>query len=272
MDKIKAGAWLSRAFICLLALLCGVLAVLQNRWINEFSLAEKQRLQQQLQTELGHLSREFNDDITRACVGLLPSASQIEELGRERAYAAAYSRQRDVNERMFSRIALVAPEKGSLVFYSLNFGTGQFSRADWPAAWSSVREQMMARIGGGGPGLNMPLDSTLIDLPRFGNPGPSSGEQEWLIAELNLDYVRDTMLPELLRHHLGGGGKLDYQAAVVTVGDPSRVIYQSAPGEHGRILGEADASVSLFEPRRPRLPPAPRRSRSWTFPSSTAAT
>jgi len=44
MDKIKARAWLSWAFISLLALLCGVLAVLQNRWISEFSQAEKQRL------------------------------------------------------------------------------------------------------------------------------------------------------------------------------------------------------------------------------------
>jgi hypothetical protein len=47
MDKIKAGAWLSWVFISLLALLCGVLAVLQNRWISEFSQAETQRLQQQ---------------------------------------------------------------------------------------------------------------------------------------------------------------------------------------------------------------------------------
>ncbi len=242
MDKIKARAWLSWAFISLLALLCGVLAVLQNRWINEFSQAEKQRLQQQLQTELGHLSREFNDEVTRACGGLLAPVSEIEALGRERAYAIAYSRQRESNDRMFSRIALVVPEGGSLVFSNSDFGAGQFSRADWPADWSSLREQMMARISGGGPGPNMAPDSTLIDLPRFGNRGPNSGEQEWLIAELSLDYVRDTMLPELLRHHLGGGGKLDYQAEVVTVGDPSRIIFQSTPGKQGLLTGEPDAS------------------------------
>src|SRR5205085_4499591 len=90
--------------------------------------------------------------------------------------------------------------------------------------------------------------STLIDLPRFDTPGfgpprfgtprfgppgppqrnwprsdrPQPGvpeksnepgrqrprEQDWLVVELNLDYVRGTMLPELLRRHLGGGGKL----------------------------------------------------------------
>jgi signal transduction histidine kinase len=253
MDKTKGRAWLSWAFISLLALLCGVLAVLQNRWISDFSRAEKQRLQQQLQAELSHLSREFNDEVTRACSGLLPSVSQIEELGKERAYAAQYSRQRESNDRMFSRIALVIPEGDSLVFSNLDFDTGQFSRADWPAAWSGVREQMLARIRSGGPGPNMPSDSTLIDLPRFGNRGPSSGEQEWLLAELNLDYVRTAMLPELLHRHLGAGGKLDYQAEVVSNADPSRVIFQSAPGQEGRITESPDAFVNLFDTGGPGL-------------------
>ena len=146
MDKTKARAWLSWAFISLLALLCGLLAVLQNRWISDFSRAEKQRLQQQLQTDLSHLSREFNDEVTRASIGLLPSVSQIEELGRERAYANQYSRQRESNDRMFSRIALVIPEGDSLVFSNLDFDTGQFSRAEWPTAWAGMRDQMMNRI------------------------------------------------------------------------------------------------------------------------------
>jgi signal transduction histidine kinase len=259
MNKIKARAWLSWAFISLLALLCGVLAVLQNHWISEFSQAEKQRLQQQLQTELGHLSREFNDEVTRACAGLQPTASQIEALGRERAYAAAYSRQQEANERLFSRIALVIPEDGSLIFSSLDLHTGEFSRADWPAAWSGVRERIMARISRGGPGPDMPPDSTLIDVPRFGHRGPNPGEQEWLIAELNLDYVRDTMLPELLRHHLGGGGsKLDYRVEVVSIADPSHVIFESEPGQAAQVANVPDASMDLFDAGNPGFrPPHP---------------
>ena len=261
MDKTKARAWLSWAFISLLAVLCGVLAVLQNRWISEFTRAEKQRLQQQLQSEVSRLSREFNDQVSRACSGLLPPASQIEELGRERAYAAQYSRQKESDDRMFSRIALVIPQGDSLALSILDPDTGQFGRADWPAAWISVRDQMLARIRGGGPGPVMPPGSTLIDLPRFDNRGPGRGEQEWLLAELNLDYARNTMLPELLRRYLGGGGKLDYQAEVVLSADPSRLIFQS--GAEGRIIGEPDASVNLFDTggpmfrdRPPGRPPA----------------
>jgi signal transduction histidine kinase len=257
MHASKSRAWLSWAFISLLAVLCGVLAVLQNHWINEFSRAEKQRLQQQLQAELSHLSREFNDDIMRACFGLLPSTFQIEQLGREKAYEAAYSRQRESNDRLFSRIALVVPENDSLTLSILNFDTGQFSPAVWPAAWSGLRDQMTARIRGVGPGPVMPTDSTLIDLPRFGNPGPNQREQEWLVAELSLDYLRTAMLPDLLRRHLGGGSKLDFDAEVVSIADPSHVIFQSASGQRTAITTVPDASVNLLDIGGPVFRPRP---------------
>ena len=257
MHKTKARAWLSWAFISLLALLRGVLAVLQNRWISEFSRAEKQRLQQQLEGELSRLSRDFNDDVWRACSGLLPSASQIEALGRERAYAAQYLLQKESNDRLFSRIALAIPEGDSLVLSNLDFETGRFARTDWPPAWSGVRDQMTASIRGGGPGPTMPPESTLIEIPRFGSRGPNSGEQEWLVAELNLDYMRDVMLPEMLHRHLGAGGKLNYQAEVVSSTDPAHVIFQLALGTEGRITGQPDASVNLLDIGGPGFRPRP---------------
>lgn len=253
MNQVQPRAWLSWAFIALLALLCGILAFLQNRWITQFSLAETDRLHQQLQTELSHLSRDFNDEVTRASSSLLPPAPEIEALGRERAYAAQYSSQKESHGQMFSRIALIVPENGSLVFSNLDLNTGQFVRSDWPTAWVALQDQMLNRMSGRGPGPMVPQDSTLIDIPRFSNsgdrgrPGPPGREQEWVIAELNLAYVRSTMLPELLQRHLGGGGKLDYRAEVVTVADPSIVIFQSAPGPEGRITGTPDASVNLFD-------------------------
>lgn len=65
------------------------------------------------------------------------------------------------------------------------------------------------------------------------------------MVELDLDYVRTAMLPELLERHLGSEGRLDYQAEVVAGADSSKVIYQSNPND--RIQRAADASVSLME-------------------------
>jgi signal transduction histidine kinase len=273
MNQLQPRAWLSWAFIALLTLLCAILAVLQNRWINQFSIAETDRLHQQLQSDLGRVSRDFNDDVARACSSLIPPASEIERLGRERAYAFQYSSQKESHDRWFSRIALVIPENDSLAFSLLDFNTGQFVRSDWPNPWAGLRVQLEKRIIGG-PGPMIPPDSALIDLPRFENsgarnqPGPPAREQEWLIAELNLAYVRNTLLPELLYRHLGGGGKLDYRAEVVSAADPSNIIFQSTPGPSGLITGSPDASVNLFDVGGPGLRPGVQDRRPGRFPGA----
>src|SRR5205085_11213931 len=64
--------------------------------------------------------------------------------------------------------------------------------------------------------------------------------------ELNPDYVRETMLPELLQRHMGAAGIQDYQVEVRTRGTSPALIYQSS-AESGSIASTADASVNLFE-------------------------
>jgi signal transduction histidine kinase len=145
---------------------------------------------------------------------------------------------------------------------ALDLNKGTFQAADWPAAWTPLRDRMSARLAGE-PGRGpMPFgprgdDLDLIDLPVFsrfeeGGPGSSPGpwfgrprEMAWLILEVDPDYVRSNLLPELMQRHLGSGEKLEYQAELTARENPSRVIFQSDPA--ARIGDKADASVSLFE-------------------------
>ena len=109
---------------------------------------------------------------------------------------------------------------------------------------------------------------------------------EWLIAELDLDYVASSLLPELLQHHLSGGEKLDYHVQIVARDDPSMIIYDSEsgsnmldsyrPGAARSANSHSDASVGLFEVQydqirrrgegppgdRPRMAPPPNPDRS----------
>jgi signal transduction histidine kinase len=91
-------------------------------------------------------------------------------------------------------------------------------------------------------------------MPPRGAPSSS------LILELDLQYVREVILPELIERHLGTAGSSNYQVEVVTrAGQPS-VIYQSDPDVPRRIAATADASVGLFEVQfdqifRPQGPP-----------------
>ena len=86
----------------------------------------------------------------------------------------------------------------------------------------------------------------VFELPRF----DKGSEQEWLVAELNTEFVLGNVLPELLKRHLGN----DYDVDVVENGDEQRVIYRSSP-EHAAILtANADIAAPLLEVRNGRGP------------------
>src|SRR5438477_3977332 len=156
-------------FVAFRIVLCASLALIQNRWITKLSQAERERLQKELQVDLSRLSHEFNNEIASACSALLPPSSRIEELGRERAYSLQYAQWKESHDRVFSRIALVVPERdGSIALSLLNLDTGQFVKADWPPDWSGMNQELIGHLSGRGPGGPMlSRDSTLIEIPRF---------------------------------------------------------------------------------------------------------
>lgn len=106
---------------------------------------------------------------------------------------------------------------------------------------------MGSRRSGDGLLFEEPLFSSDYGRPR---PGPPDGKESgWLVFELNLAYLRDVMLPEVLQRDLGTAGGLDYQVEVIAKNDPSTVIYQSGLEQFQDIASTADASISFFEPQ-----------------------
>jgi hypothetical protein len=77
------------------ALLCCVLALLQYRWIGEIGRAEQDRLRAGLPGALVRLSEGFNTGIEAACAALQPSNAEVDEWGRNRAYAARFAAWRE---------------------------------------------------------------------------------------------------------------------------------------------------------------------------------
>jgi signal transduction histidine kinase len=250
MAHFRQRAWLAWAAVSLLALLCGVLAVLQYRWIGEITEAERSRLREALQNSLFALSRSFNEEISSAANALFPSSGQVDQLGREAAYATKYQLWKDSHEPLFQRIALAIPDSPSPRLLLLDPATGQFSPADWPPDWTSIRDRLTFRFADG-PGPRDGRHPTILELPRFPRPpdAPGMREPEWLLLELNLDFMRATFLPQLLNRYLAPGGRLDYDAEIVAAGDPPILIYDSAPARRLLPGGQVDASVPLLEIR-----------------------
>ncbi len=261
MESMKLRALLSWGWSTgLLAVLCCVLAVVQYRWINESSRAQQDRLRGNLQSSLNRLSRDFNSEITIACAALLPTGAEIEAMGRGEAYAARYTQWKDTGARspLFHRMALAIPRDGDIVLEAFDAGVRRFSTADWPEAWLVLRDRLRSKLTGGTPGPAAPADSLLIEVPRFGRPdkagaAPRMSEQEWLIVEINLDYVRAELIPQLIQRHLSFDGKLEYATEIFVRANPSNIIYSSGSNPNQRISDNTDGSVTLFDVFHPEI-------------------
>jgi signal transduction histidine kinase len=220
-------------------LLCCVLAILQYRWLGELALAERKRLQDDLQSRLRLLQRSFDDQISSRTRELVPGRDAIEALGREQAYREQYRRVQESKPTLVGRVALAIPERGSLRLEIAQPDASKFVDTPWPEEWTSLRDRQLDRLRGEGFRPQPPAPRPILEIPRFDAGGH---EQEWLIVELNLDTLRTTTLPALLHRYLASEGRPDYDAEVVTNSDPPRVIYRS-----GQVGTSVDASVTLLD-------------------------
>jgi signal transduction histidine kinase len=235
----------------LLALICALLGALQYRWTGEISEAERQRLQTSLRERLRLIQREFNSRISGFCETPQPAPWLVDTLGREQAYASQYRLWRQSHEPLFRRVALAVLHDESIAFYGLDLETARFAPGEWPADWGAMRDRLLRRLRREPAGLEeLAAGPAITECPRLG-PG---GEQEWLLAEPDLVYLRQKTFPELLDRYLADSGKLDYDAEVVEAARPSQVIYAATLDPHHPIGEAADASVPVLDRMMPSTP------------------
>ncbi len=261
LERVRRRTWLSWACVTLLALLCATLAALQYHWLGEVATVERDRLRDDLHTKLSLLRRHFNAEISAACSVFVPSPGEIERLGRDEAYLARYRNALESQDGLIRRIGLAVPNDGQVILLLPDAGKNRFEPASWPPEWAVSRIRLEAQLRHEPPGeTERRAGATVVEIPRF-----ASTEQEWLLLELNVDYIRHDILPALLNRHLGNAAGLPYDAEVVTNSDPPVSIYRSSTGPERGTAHTADASIPLLDidsmPRhrgdRPGPPPGP---------------
>jgi signal transduction histidine kinase len=260
IGKHQRRTALSWLFVGGLFVLCGVLGVLQYGWIDEVSVAARDRLRGSLQASLNRISFDFGNEIAAAARALIPADGASDAASVEAEMASRYAQWKTTarHRQIFRHVAIVDPRSKDLVLRSLNLDKDVFETVEWPSDWAALEthlEAMLsaeARPGRGFPGPPPDSQGMLFDLPAFplSGPGrangqPSRGEVPTLIFDLNPDYVREVLLPELVQRHLESGGTLEYQVEVLTRERPPAVIYQSDAG--AQVAARADASVGLFD-------------------------
>lgn len=267
--NLRAGArtvlfsWL---FIGALVAVCITLGTLQYRWISEVSETARERLSEGLRTNLVRLSRDFNSEISAATSSLTRFSHAREPQALESQLEEQFAQWQSTarHPRIFDRIALAVPVADGVELRMLDLDRSAFTPTPWPAAWSAIRSHIESNAGGPrgdhGPGPGPPPgnEGLVFEVPVFGardddgGParrfGPREREIAWVVFNLNLQHVRETILPELLQRDLGSNAALDYQVEVVARNNPDSVIFQSGPPQASAIVESADASVSLFDP------------------------
>jgi len=261
-SKNQRRALLSWVFVCTLFALCGVLAVLQYRETGEVSVAARERLHGALQATLFRLSQGMNTELAAALSGLLPANGASDPAAVQQELVSRFVQWKTSHDpRLLRRLDLAVPRKQTVELLELDLDTGAVRETDWPAEWNSIKSHMESALAaqsqreGRGPPDDLrfapSMEDFTVEMPVF---GPSTApfrrhETAWVVLDLNPDYLRDVLLPEIVQRYLGAAGNLDYQVEIVAKSPPKAVIYKSDP-QLGSIVSRADAAAGLFDPQQ----------------------
>jgi signal transduction histidine kinase len=270
----RRTALFSWLFVGALLAVCATLGVLQYRWISEVNVTARDHMRDGLRANLARLSQDFNSEIASASSALARFQGANDAATVESQLTARFAQWKSTARHagIFDRIGVAIPGPRGLTLLTLDLTRGTLAQTDWPPDWSAIRGQIVRNASGrrddrgpGGPppepgGFRSPQegDGLAFETPVFGagddyeagrHFGPRDHEIAWVIFNLNLAYVRETMLPELLRRDLGSKGSLDYQVEVVARDNPDSIVFESDPGLRASLSKTADASVNLFEPQ-----------------------
>lgn len=231
-----------------------VLAVLQVRWINQVSDAERERLQERLSLAIGRFQRDFEDDLLDVCwafVGDVPSPGTFAERYR-------FWQETSPHPGLVSKVFLWQDTRttGSRLL-ALSEETHAFKPVSWPPELMPMKEQLEKQEGFA---LSVSQAARLVNrwtleerAPAFvhlfiDTSGPGSPRVSGaLIAELSLPTIQRLILPALVRRFFSGPKGVSYRIWIVAGADNRRILYRSTPNPPSRK--GSDAVVPLI----PRL-------------------
>jgi signal transduction histidine kinase len=203
-----------------MAVLLGVLAVLQYRWVGQLSTDEKERLRSHADDQAERLAEDFNRELTRAFFWLQlgPELRRDAPLDAEvERYARWYSAApRPELVKTIYRVSEPATGRGEWTIERFAREPARLEPTAWPAELVPVRDQMAkahdAREHGGQP---FRVATTWATVPALVIPrvlqideravgrvvalgGPGSG---YTLAVLDRDYLQNELLPSLVERH-----------------------------------------------------------------------
>jgi signal transduction histidine kinase len=251
--------------VAALIALVPLLAVLQFRWLGEVSRADRDRMQANLKTAVANFSRDFDGELTRAYLGFQMDGKTL----RDRAwqdYAKRYDHWflSSAYPQLIAGIFLVEPDETRQPRLArFNRAATRFEPAQWPSQLETLRKRVESEFKGerpfmqavvdtlfdDGPAIAMPIpDSEILDERDIPHPNPKAF-LGYIVAVLDLDFIRYQFIPQLAARYFANGASLDYSFAVVSRLRPEIIIYQSDPNFPEEMPPTGDAIANIFNVR-----------------------
>jgi signal transduction histidine kinase len=247
---------------CALLVLLPALAVLQYRWVGQVSVAERERMQRNLRNAAGQFRDTFEGELSRALFSLAVGPATARE-GTSEQYSSRYDTwvNTAAHPQVVADIYLVDTETADeLRLRRWNLETHTFDPTAWPGSLERLQPEFrleLAAFNAGRPfdarRLFRTDDESLVVTPLrnlITPPTSGSGPQTvtavfgFTILQLNMGYIRESMLPELAQRHFSPSDPDGYRVAVTDTREPAQALYRSDP-DATLDADLADAAVPL---------------------------
>ena len=175
MKRTSALQKWSWALPVLFIILCVSLGVLQYRWIDEASRAERDRLRAGLQDSITRLAIAVNSDITSAVSAFFPAGRPPEEPLQPEKLSELYLQWRESthHDDLFASIGLAVLNGRRLELFQIDPASGAARPSVWPPHWRAIRERLEMRAA---QLLGLPPDPRTREF----RPGPPPPEEAML--------------------------------------------------------------------------------------------
>ena len=262
--------WLVSA--CVAVLLLTVLAgVLQYRGINRWSNAVRRQRREVMERTLRNFSGDFRATLLQLMPFFRPPPDERADAAFEPYMIESARRWHSTSDRpqLLASISIGTQSDKGVVFRRLQTGDNQFRTEDWPNEFVVYRRVLEERLRL--PGGQSPLFPNGSAFAFFqGRPvlifplvtgAPSTPESQrlrgWCFLEVEIDYLRQYLLPELVARHYGTGA---HDRVAVVASYPLSMIYGSDQTLTIGSLSQVDAGIVLLDaslPQGGKGPPRP---------------
>ncbi|HLI35507.1 MAG TPA: HAMP domain-containing sensor histidine kinase [Terriglobia bacterium] len=257
----RSASWIG--LVCALAVILIVLAILQIRWSDQVSQAQRERLEANLHIAVTRFRRNFYLELFRVCwtFQTVPSGPPAKIM---RAYGDHYSDWMGAS----AHPGLVAGlfvwrtgRDGSLRLFRFNPASARFASIPWPSEFESLRQNLLRQPS-----------SSLMERPAETDEAPwiideqipalyhawrvTTGKPETqeemdapnggVIVQLDMNFIRRVLLPMLADRYFRGPEGFTYSVTIMSGNYPARTIYRSTPGAVNSASPTGDVVVDLL--------------------------